>query len=113
MFEGPFRTANVFLLASAILHIFAFLVGGFSGEALGLIVPGLVYLAVAYGLSRGLRWLAYLAFFGVAIGAMIAIAQIWAPGPVPGWWYILIVVADFLCVAALFAALWRSPERAV
>lgn len=104
--------ANIFLLASAFLHIFTFLVGGFSGEALGLIVPGLIFLVVAYGLSRGLRWLAYIAFFGVAIGAIVVIAQIWPPGPVPGWWYTLIVVADILCVAALFVALWRPPERA-
>ena len=112
--NGPYRFAALFILISAALHIFAFIVGGFSAQALGLIPIGLVYVAIAFGLSRGWRWLAYIAFLVMMIGGTAAMGQLWAVSPVPQWWTIAITTANWLAAAALFVALWRpAPSTEV
>ncbi|MEL7114499.1 MAG: hypothetical protein AAGP08_02735 [Pseudomonadota bacterium] len=106
--QGPYRVGAVFVAASAVLHLIAPIFGGFAPEALTLFVVGLVYLAIAYGLMLGWRWLAYVTFLLMMAGSVIAIASIWSPGPVPSWVYIGIVVADWLAALSLFFALWRN-----
>lgn len=110
LLNGPYRFGTAFILISAALHIFAFVVGGFAPEALVLIPIGLVYVVLAYGLSRGWRWLAYIAFLLMMIGGTFALAQLWTPSPVPQWWTLAIIAADWLAALALFVALWR-PAR--
>jgi|GEM_PF-1539759 len=109
--RGPYRIGGLLLLLSAALHIFAFVVGGFSNDALRLIPVGLVYALVAYGLFCGWRWLAYIAFVMMMIGGIAALSTIWSPSTIPVWWTILIIAADWLGAAALFGALWRSAPR--
>lgn len=111
--RGPYRVGAFFVLISAVLHLLAPLVGGFHPDALILIPIGALYLAVTYGLLRGWRWLAYLSFFGLAIGGIAALNMIWSASPVPFWWYGLIAAADGLGVIGLFVALWKpapTPE---
>ncbi len=107
-FAGPYRSGAFFILVSALLNIFAFVAGGFTSDALMLLPVGFFYIAVGYGLLRGWRWLAYVTFFLVMIGGILALAAIWSASAVPGWWYALIVVSDWLSAAALFPALWRA-----
>lgn len=113
MFEnsGPYRTGALFVFISALLHIFAFVVGSVTADALMLVPIGIVYLLIAWGLTRGFRWLAYITFFVMCIGGIFAMSQLWTPSPVPGWWTIAIIVADWLAAAALFASLWRTTPN--
>ncbi|MEL6688814.1 MAG: hypothetical protein AAFP28_00730 [Pseudomonadota bacterium] len=106
--RGPYRTGALFVGISAVLHLIAPVFGGFGTDALTLFVVGIVYMAIAYGLLQGYRWLAYLTFLLMMAGSVVAITGIWGLGPVPGWIYAGIVIADWLAVLALFAALWRS-----
>ena len=113
-FRGPYRLGAFFIAISAILHILAIFVGGVSSFTLGLVVIGIVYLGFAYGLLSGWRWMAYLTFLIALIGSIVAFGSSFGAGPVPGWWWTLIVIADVGAVITLFAALWRgAPEKAL
>lgn len=111
---APYRLAAVFVLISAVLHMFAFTVGGLSTAALILIPGGVIYLLIAAGLNRGKRWVAWLAFFLTGIGGSVALGLSFNTDPVPAWWYLAIMAADWAATLALFAGLWRaaptSPE---
>ena len=108
--HGPFRGAIPFVLLSAILHLIAPILSLFAGLGPMLAVIGLVYLAFAYGLSHGMRWLAYIVFVVMFVGLSAAISNIWANGPVPGWLFVGFVFTNSLAILALFLALWKSPE---
>ena len=103
-----YRIAAFFMLVSAVLHMFAFTVGGLSTAALMLIPIGVIYLLIAAGLNRGKRWLAWITFFVAGIGGSIALGLSFGAGPVPSWWYLGITAADWIAAIALFGALWRS-----
>lgn len=107
--SGPFGVAAGFVFISAILHIFAFAVAGFNSTALMLVPYGLVYLVIVAGLTRGLRWLAWITFFVMAISGIMALAQLWTPSPIPVWWTALIAAVHGLATAALFINLWQAP----
>lgn len=104
---GPYRFGAALIAVSAALHVFAFLVGGFSADALRLIPVGLIYALLAYGLTRGWRWLAYVAFIAMMVGGTLALGSLWTPSPVPQAWTIAIIGADWLAALALFVSLWR------
>ena len=106
--RGPYRVGAFFLLISAALHILAPLVGGFSSPVPIFVGVGLVYVVIALGRYRGWRWLAYIAFLVMMIGGIIALSALWSPSAIPSWWTVLIIAADWLGAAALFAALWRA-----
>lgn len=111
--KGPYRVGGLFLLISAALHILAFLVGGFTPDALVLIPIGIIYALAAVGLFRDWRWLAYVCFIVMLLGGIIALGSSLGTSPVPFWWWWLIVAADWAGAAALFAALWNPrPAKA-
>ncbi|MEY1557048.1 hypothetical protein AB3Y40_15565 [Yoonia sp. R2331] len=110
LIQGPFRWAIPFVLISALLHLIAPVISGFAVPSLMLFVIGLIYLACASGLSRGMRWLGYVMFFVMAVGGISALGAIWAAGPVPGWLFASIAVVNCLAFLTLFATLWRAPE---
>ena len=112
LWNGPYRFGALFILISAALHLLAFVAGGFSAEALQLIPIGLAYVAIAFGLARSRRWVAYVAFLVMMIGGTVALSYLWTAWAVPQWWTIAIIMADWLAAAALFVALWRpAPAR--
>ncbi len=111
MFKGPFGTAALFVAISGLLHLLAMPLGSIGGDALPLIVVGLLYLAFAVGLSQGKRWLAYLVFLLTLAGISLAIGHSFGTSPVPTWVWWAIVVVDLFAATALFVALWRSPQR--
>lgn len=113
LLTGPYRFGAALITVSATLHVFAFLAGGLSADALRLIPVGLVYALLAYALTRRWRWLAHVAFVAMMIGGTVALGSLWAPSPVPQWWTIAIIAADWLAALALFVALWRpAPPSA-
>lgn len=112
--RGPYRIGAAFFLLSGALHVFAFLVGGFSAEATRLIPIGIVYGLIAIGLFQGWRWLAYVAFLIALIGSIAALFSGMGMGTIPTWWWMAILLADVLAALGLFAALWRDrPAPAV
>ena len=74
LLQGPFRTANIAVILSALLHIVAPVAGGFEASTFGMVPVGLFYLALAYGLSRGWRGLAYLTFLVMGCGMAAAMS---------------------------------------
>lgn len=106
--KGPFRIGALFVGLSGIVHILAMLVSGFASDALVLAPVGLLYLAFAYGLLQGWRWLAYLVFVLMMIGSLAALSSAWSTPGVPTWIYLTIFVLDWLTVFSLFGALWRA-----
>ena len=109
--RGPYRNGALFLLISAILHLIAPIVSGFSGDGLMLAAVGVFYLVATWGLLRGMRWLAYVMFIVLMVGSIAALTGIWALGPVPGWVYAGIVIANWIAVVMLFIALWRPAPK--
>jgi len=81
---------------------------GMSDDVMMLLPLGIVYLLLALGLSRGWRWLAYIAFIILLIGAVFAFAYSFGVTSVPGWLHGAIALFDLLALLALFGALWRS-----
>ena len=108
--RGPYQVGATFFLVSAVLHIFAFVVGGFTNDALRLIPIGIVYLGIAYMLMRGSRLTAYIAFVVALVGGIISLFFSFGIAPVPGWWWLLILIADWIAAVGLFLALWRNPD---
>lgn len=103
--------AALFVFISAVLHLIAPFVSGFSAAGWQLVPFGIVYVAIGYGLMRGMRWLAWLTLFVMMAGGIAALGAYFGVSAVPAWLYLLIVVADWLAAACLFAILWM-PKRA-
>ena len=101
------QTAALPMALSGLLHIFAFVVAGFtafSGLMLGI---GIAYCLAAIGLRRQWRWLAWLAFLVMLAGAVGAYV-ISGDAGLKGWWFLAIAIVDAVAAAILFGALWKS-----
>ncbi len=107
--KGPMRWAGIFVALSAVFHIVALIAGGVSSGA-QILTAAILYGVFAYGLINGIRWVAYAAFIVVFLGLSIAVAGVWSSGPIPGWVFGAISIANLATVACLFIALWRSAE---
>jgi hypothetical protein len=103
-----YRSAALFVAISAILHLISPVFAGLAEDVMLLLPTGVLYLFFAWGLSKGWRWLAYIAFIVLLIGGLFAFAFSFGGSMVPGWLYAGIAIADLLAVLALFGALWRS-----
>lgn len=110
--NGAMRWAANFAALSALLYLLALAVSSFSAEAIGRLPFALFFAGVAFGMFKGWRWLAYVAFIGMFVSAILAISNIWTLGAVPGWLYATIASVNLVAVAALFIALWKAPEAA-
>ena len=105
------RMAAFLLAISGALHVLSPLFGGFVNEALYLVPVGVFWLAVAYGLSFNLRWLAWLAFFLAMAGAITAMSSAMGFSAVPSSLYWAIAALEALAVVVLFGVLWNSKRR--
>ena len=105
------RMAAFLLAIAGTLHVLSPLFGGFVNEALYLVPVGVVWLAVAYGLSFNLRWLAWLAFFAAMVGAIAAMSSAMGYSAVPSSLYWAIAVLEAVAVVVLFGVLWNSKIR--
>lgn len=101
--------AATFAALSAALHLIALLLSGFAANLGPAILGALIWAALAYGLSRGSRMVAYVAFLMALIGisAALSVVMTTPAGPVQ-WVWISIMAADALVAVTLFALLWRA-----
>ena len=76
-----------------------------------MLVIGLVYAAIAFGLRKEWRWLAWITFFVMLAGMIAAYAG--AGTGLHGWWYLAIALIDLVAAILLFGALWRSKPAAL
>lgn len=104
------RAAAVPIGISAVLHLLVFVVEGFSAFAGAMFIVGLVYLAIAYGLRQGRRWLAWISFFIMLVGMIAAYST--AGTGLHFWWWTAIAIADLIAAVILFGALWKSKPVA-
>lgn len=90
---------------SAILHVVALPLAGITGPA---VIGALVWAILAFGLSKGLRWVAYLAFIMALFGTSAALGvAMGLPAGLGQWVWIAIIAADILAAITLFRLLWR------
>ena len=106
-FEGQYRWGAALILLAALLYLVAIALGG-SITTFGL--TAIFYALLGFGLLRGMRWLAYIAFISVFIGLSGALLNLTSGGPL----FAALAVVNGLAAIALFIALWRpaAPKAA-
>ena len=111
-FQGPFASACVFIAINALLHFVVPVFAGFGAESQQLVIAGVVWAVLCFGLLKGWRWLGYIAFIFCLMGSIVAMAGAFGPSTVPSLLFILIVIADVSAGVLLFKALWKDPVSA-
>ncbi|MEL6582608.1 MAG: hypothetical protein AAFQ36_02140 [Pseudomonadota bacterium] len=106
------QTAGYLILLSAALHVVGVVLGSFAPSTWVLLLPAALYAVVYFGLARGWRWLAWLTFFMMLIGAAGALAEALTAVAVPAWVFWAIMATDLSAAVVLFGVLWRSPRPA-
>ena len=102
---GTLKAAGQFLFLSALLHLAAPFLSGFAPVGLFMGVVFILYSCLAMGLTRGMRWLGYIVFVFMLIGAVGGYIQM-GTIPVPDWLIWAIISVDIIVIVNLFAALW-------
>jgi len=95
---------------SALLHIFAFVPDGLNAGAAIMLAIGVVYILMAMGLRRHLRWVAWLAFLAMTFGTVAAYIISGGGSALHNGWYIVIAIIDLVAAILLFTCLWRSDQ---
>jgi len=106
------RIAGFFLLLSAALHVVGTVLSGFAPEGMFLLGPAVLYVLLALGLLRGMRWLNWITLVVMLVGSAGAISTYFAPGAVPPWVFLAILAADLAAALALFGAIWVGRPKA-
>lgn len=105
------RVAGYILLLSAALHVLAVVLAAFSPDAVILLVPAVLYLLLAAGLSRGMLWVAWISFICMIVGAAGALSAMFGAWPVPVWVFASIFVADLAAAVLLFGTIWSGSKK--
>jgi uncharacterized membrane protein (DUF2068 family) len=104
------RTAALPVSVSALLHIFAFVPDGLNAGAGMMFGIGIVYILMAIGLRRNLRWVAWLTFLAMTFGAVAAYIVSGGGTALHNGWFLTIAVIDLAAAILLFICLWRSDQ---
>ncbi|MEO0809543.1 MAG: hypothetical protein AAFW82_02680 [Pseudomonadota bacterium] len=105
------RLAGLFAAISGLFHLLVPLV---SSAVQGIIFPicvGLLWLLIAFGLSRNLRWVAWLAFYVAMADAIAALYLMVSITAGPDWLYAALCVSATFVAVMIFRVLWGAPER--
>ena len=100
------KTAGIFLLVSALLHIVGSILTGFSGVGLFLLFPAVLYTAFWFGLMRWLTWVAWIALICMLGGMGGTVLELFKGSIVPDWVLWGIVATDFVVAVSLANALF-------
>lgn len=99
------RSISMILLANVVVHVLAFLVGGFADP--GLLIGAVVYAIGAYAIPR--RWpvVAVLVFLFMMFGLWVALASALTTFGLLSALMWVIVALDVLGLVSLFLMFWR------
>lgn len=103
---GTLHFAGWVAMANVVLHAIAPIFGGLAFPVPGLLIGGVVWAVIGFGLLRQRRWLAMIAFVLALAGALVAYG-LTGTSAVPEWLTLAIVAADALIALSLFVHLWR------
>lgn len=110
--RGPYHNGAAFTGLSAVLHLIAPVFSNGTPPATILVLLGLGYAALSYGLFQGWRWLAYLAFVAMMVGGLFDLAHVWGDTTGPNWLFVAAFCVNWGAVIALFVALWKPRSEA-
>lgn len=102
--------AAIAITVSALMHLVVPVLSGFAPGTPILLVFFVLYLAIAWGLMRKMRWLAWLTFLWMIVGMAAAISGAMT-GPV-NWAYAIMALANIVTFVSLFIALWHPKAVA-
>jgi hypothetical protein len=102
------KTAGLFLLVSAGLHVVGSVLSGFSAVGLFLLFPAVLYSAFWFGLRRGLTWVAWIALICMLGGMAGTGVELLKVSSVPNWILWGIIAADFAVAAFLAKAIFAK-----
>ena len=105
------KSAALPVFVSALLHIFVFVPDGLNADAGMMLGIGIIYLLMAVGLRRNLRWVAWLTFLAMAFGAVAAYNISGGGTALHNGWFLTIAIVDLAAAILLFICLWRSDQR--
>ncbi|MEO9652063.1 MAG: hypothetical protein ABJ360_01165 [Roseobacter sp.] len=105
------KTAGLFLLVSAALHVAGSVLLGVSGVGLFLLFPAVLYAAFWFGLRRGLTWVAWIALICMVGGIAGTSVELLKASRVPDWILGGIIAADFVAAAFLARALFTNQKE--
>lgn len=102
-----YQSAALLVAISAVLHLITPAFDGLTSLTQILLATGVLYLLFAWGLTKHLRWLAYLVFIVLLVGVCFAFAYSFGGSPLPEWVFAAIALVDLGALISLFAVLWR------
>ena len=108
--SGPVRFASSLTLLGTLGHAAAFVFAGMSAMGLYLLVYIILSAAVVAGFTRGFRSAAWVGFFLIAAGGIVALANVWSAGSVPPLLWQVIAALNLAAALALFGCLWAAPK---
>ena len=106
-----FSTAAVLLVVNALLHLLAFVPGGFKLGSLQFLLAGLLYLALAFGLWQQWRWVLVVQLIVGCLGGAL-IMLLWPASILPNAWILSIIILDgFVAILCLMILLPQRRRR--
>ncbi len=106
--KAPFGIASLALLISAGIHI-GVLATSPGAYAASMPPAAAFWVALAFGLRQGSRWLAALAFLAAAFGGSVALGFGLTGFGLVSMLFFGIAATDWCAAIWLFGALWRTP----
>lgn len=104
------KIAAVMIGLSALFHILAALLSGFSTESLQLLPFAPVYALLAWFVSKNKRWAAWVAFLMTLFFGIAGMSGFLSPVTIPAWISLGIWISDWIAAACLFLVLWRDHQ---
>jgi len=106
MTQPILKIASVLIAISALLHLAAPFISGFSAESLQLLGPFVIYSFLAWKVWQGRRWAVWISFFMMLFFGIAGMSGFIAPQTIPAWCSLGIWIADWAAAACLFISLW-------
>lgn len=106
------KVAAMMIGLSALFHLIAPLVSGFSSESLQLMPFSAIFGLLAWFVSKNKRWAAWLAFLLTLFFGIAGMSGFLTPATIPAWVSLGIWLTDWVAAACLFIILWNDHRRA-
>jgi len=105
--KDSLKFVGILMIINALMHFFAFVVAGFNSDTYQFMVVGVIYALIAWGLLRGINWVAYIMFIFALFGSIAAFLAA-GNSPIPSGWLYAILLLDIVVAVRLFGYLWSK-----